>query len=119
MDATVRVYGIKEVTRAFRQIDKSLVVQLGNDLKEAAAPVVASAKGKEKWRGASINTIVARRTGLRIFVYQNARKVTGKRGDYGALQMRQALIPALDENAGKVYAHVGLVLDKYAAEAGF
>ncbi len=119
MDATVRVYGIKEVNRAFREIDKDLAVQLGNDLKEAAAPVVSAAKGKEKWRGASINTIVARRTGLRIFVYQNARKVTGRRGDYGALQMKQALIPALDESADEVYSHVERVLDRYANGAGF
>ncbi len=119
MNATVRVYGIQEVNKAFRQIDKSLAGQLGADLKEAAAPVVAAAKGKEKWRGASINTIVSRRTGLRVFVYQNAPKVTGKRGDYGALQMRQALEPALDENADEVYSHVERVLDRYANEAGF
>jgi hypothetical protein len=119
VEATVRVYGVKEVNRAFRQVDKALAVQFGNDLKAAAAPVVQAAKAKEHWQGASVGTIRARRVGPVVYVEQSARKVTGLRGDYGGLQMRQALMPALDENADEVFVSVDHVLDKYAAEAGF
>ena len=119
METTVRVFGVAEVNRAFRQVDRSLASEFGADLKAAAAPVVAAAKAKERWQGASINTIRAKRAGARVYVEQSAKKVTGKRGDFGALQMRQALIPALDENAAEVFAGVELVLDKYADHAGF
>ena len=119
MDTTVRVYGVQEVNRAFRHVDRSLALEFGKDLKAAAAPVVAAAKAKEKWQGASIGTIRAKRAGARVYVEQSAKKVTGKRGDFGALQMRQALIPALDENAAEVFAGVEIVLDKYANSAGF
>ena len=119
METTVRVYGEREVIAAFRKIDTDLVKRFGNDLKLAAEPVVKGTKAKEKWRGASIGTIRAKRAGARVYVEQSAKKVTGKRGDFGALQMRQALIPALDENAAEVFAGVELVLDKYADHAGF
>jgi len=118
-DLTVRVYGVQEVNRAFRQVDRSLASEFGKDLKLAAEPVVRAAKAKERWQGASIGTIRAKRAGARVYVEQSAKKVTGKRGDFGALQMRQALIPALDENAAEVFAEVDHVLNKYADHAGF
>lgn len=118
--STVRVYGAKETARAFRQIDRQLATDFGNELKNAAAPVVDATKSNEaRWRGASIGTIRAKRAGARVFVEQSARKVTGDRGDFGALQMRQALIPALDEKADEVFAEVEHVLNRYAAEGGF
>lgn len=44
-------------------------------------------------RSASKYGVSVRRTGI-VAVEQRLRRVTGKRGDYGALQMRRALIPA-------------------------
>ena len=118
--ATVRIHGVKEVTKAFREIDGDLAKQFGNDLKEAAEPVAVSARDKEtRYAGASVNTIRARRAGPRVFVGQGARKVTGLRGDFGALQMRTVLMPALDEKANEVYSRVEKVLDGYARGAGF
>lgn len=119
MAETVRVVGVAEVQRAFRSIDSKLARDFGNDLKKAAEPVAEATKAKEKWQGASIATIVTRRSGTNIYVVQNARKVTGLRGDYGALQMRQALEPALAENTGKVFSEVNRVLDEYANSSGF
>ncbi len=118
--AAVRVYGVREVNRAFRQIDRQLASDFRKELQTAAEPVVAAAKGKiARYQGASLGTIVARRSGPRVFVVQNARKVTGKRGDYGSLQMKKGLLPALYENRDRVLASVELVLDKYGKEAGF
>ena len=120
MNSTVRVHGAREVVAAFRKIDKKLAREFGNDLKKAAAPVVDAAREKEtKWQGASIGTIRAKRSGARVFVEQSAKKTTGLRSDFGALQMREALVPALDDKTDVVYAEVTLVLNKYANSAGF
>jgi hypothetical protein len=117
--ATLRVEGAAKVQRAFRGIDRQLATDFGKDLQKAADPVVADTKAKEKWAGASINTIRSRRRGINIYVEQSARKVTGLRGDYGALQLRQALVPALDENEDEVFSEVERVLDHYAHKEGF
>ena len=119
MSSTIRVQGTREVMAAFRKVDKSLAKQFGDDLKKAAAPVVQDAKAKQRWQGASVNTIRAKRSGARVFVEQSARKVTGLRADYGALQMRESLVPALEENTAEVFAEVEHVLNQYANSAGF
>ncbi len=119
-NATIHVHGVREVNRAFRQIDRQLAKEFGGDLKDAAAPVVSSAKGKvTRYQGAKVSTIRARRAGARVYVEQSAKKVTGLRFDFGALQMRTVLIPALDENANQVFDAVEHVLNKYANSAGF
>jgi hypothetical protein len=118
-ESTVRVFGVQETNAAFRRVDRALAAEFGADLKLAAEPVVRAAKAKEKWQGASIGTIRSRRAGARVYVEQSKAKVTGRRGDYGALQMRDALIPALDENADEIFIAVDHVLNKYANEAGF
>jgi len=118
--STVRVTGVREVTAAFRKIDTQLAKQFGDDLKKAAEPVAETSRQKvTRYAGASINTIRARRRGASVFVEQSARKVTGKRGDFGALQMRNVLEPALDENAPQVFTEVERVLNQYASSAGF
>jgi hypothetical protein len=117
--ATVRVEGVARVQKAFRGIDKSLATEFGKDLQKAADPVVQATKAKEKWQGASIGTIRSRRRGINVYVEQSARKVTGLRGDYGALQYRQALVPALTENEDEVFSEVERVLDGYANREGF
>ena len=118
--ATVRVHGGKEVQRAFKQVDKHLVTDFGNALKKAAEPVAELARDKvTRYQGASVRTIRTRRQGPRVWVEQGARKVTGKRGDFGALQMRTVLMPALDERADEVFAAVEVTLGRWAAGAGF
>lgn len=118
--ATIKVYGAKEVSAAFRKVDKNLAKEFGNDLKKAAEPVAVTARAKvTRYRGAKVSTIKTRRSGPRVFVEQGARKVTGKRGDFGALQMRTVLEPALDERADEVFDQVEEVLNKYARSAGF
>lgn len=120
MAETIRIEGGNKVIRAFREVDGDLARKFGNDLKKAADPVVEATKQKEgRWRGASIRTIRSRRRGFNIYVEQSARKVTGLRGDFGQLQMRDALVPALEENTTKVAREVESVLDQYAEAAGF
>jgi hypothetical protein len=120
VNTSIRVEGLREVTAAFRQVDRSLATSLGDDLKKAAEPVAESARRKvTRFQGASVGTIRAKRSGPNVVVEQSARKVTGLRGDFGALQMRKVLEPALDENEDKVFSEVERVLDKYADSAGF
>lgn len=115
----VRVRGLRETVSAFRKYDRALGTELRNELKKAAEPVAASARSKvTRWQGASTK-IAPRASGASVFVRQNARKVTGRRGDFGALQMRRAFIPALQENEEKVLSEVEDALDRFASSAGF
>ena len=117
---TIRVENARAVYAAFRKVDQKLATELGADLKKAVAPVVDAAKQKEqRWAGASINTIRSKRSGLRVFVEQSARKKTGLRPDFGALQMSSALEPALEENVEGIRGDVEDTLDRYARAAGF
>lgn len=109
--ATVRITGLKETVRAFNKIDKGLIRNVQKGLKRAAEPVAVSARAKvSQYRGASVGTISPRARGASAFVTQRARKVTGKRGDFGALQMRR-LVEALDENREEVVRAVERELD--------
>ena len=120
MSGAVRVHGLMELNRAFKKIDSEIGTVLRADLLHAAQPVAESAKGKiGRYQGASLGTIVPKVLSRSVFVYQNARKVTGLRGDYGALQMRKGLEPALEENTERIVASVNLAIDRLAAHAGF
>jgi hypothetical protein len=95
--ATIRVQGLREVQRALKQCEGGLDKQMRAAGKAAAEPVAASAKDKiGRYRGASLGTIRPRASVRGAFVQQGARKVTGKRGDFGVLQMG-LLIDALEE----------------------
>jgi hypothetical protein len=115
----VRVKGLREVQRAFRQVDKSLGQEFRDELKKAGEPVARSAAAKlTRWTGASTN-VKTHVLGKGVYVRQQKRKVTGLRGDFGALQMRSAFIPALMENEQGIYRDVEQALDRFARKAGF
>src|SRR3954469_23745052 len=100
MAAAVRVKGLREFQRAVGRASKETKKTVRDGLKQAAGPVVEAARAKEgKWAGSSVGTIGPRLTQRSVFVTQRARKVSGLRPDFGALQMREAFIPALNENA--------------------
>src|SRR6266542_2626614 len=116
--ATVRVRGLKETVRAFNQLDRNLSKEVRDSLKKAAEPVAASAKAKiGVYRGASLGTIGPRAAGSSVFVTQRAKKVTGQRGDFGALQMRR-MIEALGEHEADVMRAVEDALDDLTRSAG-
>lgn len=115
---TVRVKGLREAQAAFRKYDKQLGKDLRNELKTAAKPVVETVKTKlARFQGVSMN-IAPRATGRSVFVRQQAKKVTGQRGDFGSLQMRKAFIPALEERSGDVARELEQALDRFANNAG-
>lgn len=117
--STVRVKGLKETVKAFNKMDKDLAKELRNGLKQVAEPVAATARSKmSAYQGGSMKIRPAAR-GASVFVRQNARKVTGLRADFGALQMRKVLIPALDEHQEDVINGVEKVIDNLASRNGF
>lgn len=114
--STIRIRGLKETAAAFRRLDKGLIKELQGGFKDAAEPVASSARGKiSRYQGASVGTIKPKARQLNVRVEQGARKVTGKRGDFGSLQQRK-LIEALDENQSEVYGKIERVLDRFVGD---
>jgi len=111
--------GLRETRRAFRRMSGGLDVAVRAALREAAWPVARAARAKETWDGASVSTIgpIVRARG--VAVTQRKRKVTGLRPDFGALQMVDAFIPALEENAGEVERAAGGAIDAIETLGGF
>lgn len=119
MAGTVTVKGLREVDRAFRQTDKEASKALRAGMLEAARPIAASARDLiSRYPGASVGTIRPRAAARGAFVTQGARKVSGLRGDFGALQMRR-LNEALDENHAEVLEKAGEIIDLLAERNGF
>lgn len=117
--STVRVTGLKETVRAFNKLDRSLARETQKELKKVATPVVRGGQSKiARYAGASVSTIGTRISGASVFVTQRARKVTGKRGDFGRLQMR-LLEEALDENEREVIDGLEDFLDRFTSSEGF
>ncbi len=115
----VYVRGLQEVVRGFNKIDRTISREIQKELKKAAEPVVTSGRSKiGAYAGASTGTIGPRASGASVFVTQRARKVTGKRPDFGALQQRR-LDEALGENEAGVIRGVEQALDNLTASAGF
>lgn len=119
--AGVRITGLRETRRAFRKMSGRLDTELRAALREAAWPVARDARGRlaAKYAGASSKTIGPRVTLAGSAVTQRARKVTGKRGDFGALQMTHVMIPALHAHETEIEEAAAGVVDTLAAIGGF
>jgi hypothetical protein len=116
---TVRVKGLNETVRAFNKLERSVAREIQKELKHAAEPVATEAKSRiSKYRGASLNTIRPRARGASVFVTQNARKVTGLRGDYGVKQQR-LFEQALEDKQPLVVRGIEETLDRITQAEGF
>jgi hypothetical protein len=117
---TVRVKGLKELQRALGKVNKEAAKTVREEIKRAAKPVVSSAQQKlSAYQGASVGTIGPRASARGVFITQRARKVSGLRGDFGALQMRKVLEPALEEHQAEIVNEVEDALDRLGRSAGF
>lgn len=117
---TVRVQGLRELQRDFRRMSSELAKDLRSELREAgdivrddARPRMAGYSGKT---AAGFRTVVRARG---VAVEQRLGRTTGKRPDFGALQMREALVPALDAKQDEVVDRLDRMLDHLAGENGF
>lgn len=55
----------------------------------------------------------------RAFVEQSRRRTTGQHPEYGALQMRRALLPALSEKQDEVVEQLDRMLGRLGGDYGF
>lgn len=119
-DETIRVVGLRETLRALNKCEKGLRKEVLLAGKVAAEPVAAAAREKlGRYAGASVSTVRPRSGARGAFVTQGARKVTGLRGDFGALQMTHVLMPALEEQREVVITIYERGLDRLITSAGF
>lgn len=117
---TVRVRGLTQTIRAFSVLEKGVRAEILGELRSIAEPVARDAQEKlSGYAGISLGTIGPRTSVRGAFVTQRARKVTGRRPDFGSLQMRKGLIPALEEHADDIEPAVGEALDRLTRAAGF
>ena len=117
---TVRVKGLRELRRDFKKVSKDLDKEVRDGLKAAAEPVRdEAAKLFERYDGRSASGYRVSVRARTVTVQQQRRRTTGLRPDYGALQMRTALIPALASREDEVIEGVDRVLGQLAGDNGF
>lgn len=118
--STVRVRGYRETARAFNRMSGALGPTLTAGLKEAAEPVAREAQSLvSQYAGAKTSTIGPRVSVRGVYVTQRARKKTGLRADFGALQMTRAFIPALEHHVDEVEAGAARALELVERLGGF
>lgn len=96
---TLIVRNWSQLLRGINTLDKESKKALRDTLKQAGRAVQVDSQIRlaryAPRSAASIKTSVQVR-GVRV--YQARRKTTGRRGDFGRLQMKKALVPALRDN---------------------
>jgi len=114
---TVRVTGLRELQLALKTAEGRLDPDLKAALKKAAEPVRADAQAKgSRYSGLGPYRVVVRARG--VDVEQSRGTVTGRRGDFGALQMNTLLMPALDAHEAEIEDGVEKAIDGVIARAG-
>lgn len=111
---------MRELNSALGKYEKSLQKELRAELKRVAEPVAQDARSKAARFGARTAAGIAAgtRSGAAV-VRQRNRKTTGQRPDFGVLQMRTVLEPALAENETRVLEDVENMLDRLSYMTGF
>lgn len=97
MADAVRVEGIPELLRKLDEFDKGFKREFQKELRAVGEPIAADIRGRVSRFGPKTEGGVrpATRVGA-LYVKQTVGRTTGRRGDFGALQMRTAFLPALD-----------------------
>lgn len=119
--STVRVRGLRELQRDFKKMSGDLNKEVDRELKEAAGIVSEEARSRfVAYNSGSAAGFRPRVKGFgRAFVEQSRRRKTGKRPDYGALQMRKALLPALGAKQNEVIERLDKMLGRLGGDYGF
>lgn len=89
--------------RSLKEADKETRKQVRATLREVGDIVKTDAASKfDRYDSGSAAGFKVRVRQRGVAVEQSRRKTTGKRGDYGSLQMRRALLPSLEENTSEI-----------------
>jgi hypothetical protein len=119
--ATVRVRGLRELQRDFKKMGGGLNKDIDRELRQAGQIVADEARSRFAGiSAASAAGFRPRTRGFgRVVVEQRKGRTTGLRGDYGALQMRRALLPALGAKQDEVVKALDQMLGHLGGENGF
>jgi hypothetical protein len=112
---TLRVDGYRQLMVAFQHADKDSRRELRRTLARAGEHIQRDATARfsrVNARSAAGYRVRVRQRG--IAVEQSIRKTTGLHPEYGALQMRTALLPALMENQNETVRALERALDEVA-----
>ncbi len=104
-------------------MSRGLNKEVDKGLREAAKIVSDEARslsGSHGFSNRSVTGLRPRTKGFgRAFVEQSRRKTTGKRGDFGVMQMQRVLLPALARKQDDVVKEIDKILGHLAGENGF
>ena len=117
----VRIKGLRQLHSALKRYEADLKRELENELRDAGQIVAEQAR--DRFGSVDARSAAGFRPRLRGFgrvvVEQRLRRTTGMRGDYGSLQMRRALLPAVEASQDRIMEHVEGMLDRLGRENGF
>jgi hypothetical protein len=130
MAQTVRVNGLKELTRAFGAISQDLSDEVRDELLDAVAPVKDRAEQLALSRisnmprspeYAEMRTGVSKARGVVYMVpaWRTTRRPGRKRKDFAELLLSRAMDPAVDEQEPEIIRGLERALDRLAGEHGF
>lgn len=118
--STVRVTGLRELQAAFRKMDKELSKELRDNLREAGK--IVQQEATSLFSGVDARSAAGYKVRVRakgVAVEQSLGRTTGQHAQYGALQMKRALTPALEAKESAVVDRLEQMLDTIGNRAGF
>lgn len=118
---SVRLHGLAELQRALKKLGSDEAKRIDVELREIGSLIAEDARQRfSAIDVGSASGFRARTKGFgRVVVEQQKRKRTGRRPDYGALQMTRALIPARSENVDRIVERIDHMLARLGGEGGF
>lgn len=123
---TIRIHGLRQLNRAFRDLDKDLAKDVRRELIAAADPVQQTAHGYALERIRNITEPWARfRIGATQTLVYVAPKERGRargrqrRQNFATLLAERAMEPALADNQQQITARVWAVIERMVRRAGF
>jgi len=111
--STLQIKGYTQLMQALAQADKASRKAVRDELRQAAEHVRLD--GAMLFAPTDARSAAGYRTRVRqrgVAVEQSLRKTTGKHPNYGGLQMRRALEPALDRNEDRTVREMEAALER-------
>lgn len=119
-EASVKVKGLNQLVRALNKVDKELAKEIRSEIREVAKVVQDDARSR--FMGVDARSAMGLRAsarGGRGFVGQRYKRTTGHHPEFGSLQMRKALLPALGSKQDEVVRRLEEMIDRLGNRAGF
>lgn len=115
MAQSVEWRGLTDLQQYFRKLDEAAKREIQKELRKVAAPVAADVRRRASEKGWSQRTVTGIRPGTRLgvaVVRQSRRKTTGAQPQFGGIQLREAFIPAVEQNAALVEREAALAIER-------